>query len=391
MGNVINLIASPVSAPEGLWVIILNWIEGGIVNFGWTILLFTLLIKFALSPLDLLIKYSTKKSTLVQQKLAPQSARLQKKFGNNQQAYQAQMNALYKKEGYNMVGSCVIMLINLVVTMAVFLTMFSSLREVSTYKTINQYHNIQTAYEQIMTEKLSTDVTITNFDTSAEGFTLSGWLQNEDNKTIYATQIESAKSATKDEVLKVWNNSKDSWLWIDNIWVSDGAKSAMPSYNDLKSMAASSKIGEYQTYVESLDTYIYDEITNIVGTSETRWNGYYILAVLSAVITFLSQWISQLTTKLKNKKLNKMTEQQGQNAGMMKFMKILMPAMMVIFVISSSASFGIYVVTNSLISILITYLTSLIVNAMTKKKEEEVTAYLEKEALKQAKKANKKN
>ena len=163
----------------------------------------------------------------------------------------------------------------------------------------------------------------------------------------------------------------------------------MPSYNDLKTMASNSKIGEYNDYVNNLDTYIYEEITDIVGTSETRWNGYYILAVLSALVTFLSQWIAELTSKLKNKKLDKMT-QQPQNTGMMKFMKILLPAMMVIFVISSSASFGIYVVTNSIMSILITYLTSLIVNAMTKKKEAEVTEYLEKEALKLAKKNNKK-
>ena len=377
-----TLLASPVNAPSGLWVTILNWIESGIVNYGWTIILFTLLIKFALSPLDLLIKYSTKKSTLVQQKLAPQSARLQKKYANNQQAYQMQMNALYKKEGYNMIGSCVIMLVNLVLTMAVFLTIFSSLREVSAYKTICQYNNVQAVYEQSMTTELAS-TTGTTFN---EEMTLSAFLADETNQTTFASQIETANNNAQDAVLQAWNSSKEEWLWIKNIWVADGAKSAMPTYDDLKSLASSSKKEEYIKYVEGLDQTIYGNISQMVGSSETAWNGYYILAVLAAVVTFLSQYVAQLLTKLKNKNLNKIAEAGTQNGGMMKFMKILMPAMMVIFVLTSSSAFGIYVVTSSIVSIGISYLISIFVNLMTKKKEAEVSAYLEKEALKLAKK-----
>ena len=388
MGNVIYTISAAVNAPSGLWVTILNWIESGVVNYGWTILLFTLLLKVVLSPLDLLIKYSTKKSTLVQQKLAPQSARLQKKYANNQQEYQMQMNSLYKKEGYNMMSSCLIMLVNLVLTMVVFFTMFSSLREVSAYKTIMQYENMRTTYQQTMTTNLKSTITDVDFD-NAE-FSLSEFLQNETNKTTYSTQITQAKQKTKDALVSLWNNSKDSWLWIKNIWVADGAVSSMPKYSDLQSTANNSKIGEYSEYVNKLDQFVYNDIYDMVGATDTSWNGYYILAILAAAVTFLSQWISQITTNLKKKELNKMAQNPQQNSGMMKFMKIFLPAMMVVFVMTSSASFGIYVVASSLISILITYLTSLIVNAMTRKKEEEVTAYLEKEALRLARKQNKK-
>ena len=176
MGNVATYLAQAVSAPSGLWVIILNWIESGVVNYGWTILLFTLLLKFALSPLDFLMKYSTKKQTLVQQKLAPQMARLQKKYANNQQEYQAQVNAMYKREGYNMVASCLVMLVNMIITMVVFFTMYSSLREVSAYKSIKQYENLRTTYEQTMIDNLKTTVTGVDFD--AEYFNLSTFLQD---------------------------------------------------------------------------------------------------------------------------------------------------------------------------------------------------------------------
>lgn len=385
MGNVINVLLSPVEAPSGLWVIILNWIEGSIVNYGWTIILFTLLLKFAMSPLDFFMKLSTKKNVLLQQKLAPQMAKLQKKYGKDQKAYQAQASALQKREGGSPIASCLVTLITLVLSMVIFLTVFSSLREVSAYKTICQYDNIESVYTQTMTASL--EASVPGFD--AETTVLSDWLKDETNQTTYETEIANAKSATKDAVIEAWKDSKDSWLWISNIWVSDGAKSALPTRDDLLKLANSAKRGDYKEYVDNLDTYIYDDIASIVGTNDSSWNGYYILAILAAVITFLSQYIAQLTTKLKKKELNRIAENPMASGGMMKFMKILLPAMMVIFVLSSSAAFGLYVVTNSIISILLTLLISIFVNLITKKKEEEVTEFLEKEASRQNKKLNK--
>lgn len=387
MGNVITFLAAPVSAPAGLWESILGWIESGVINYGWTIILFTLLIKFAMSPLDFLIKFSTKKSTLVQQKLAPQTARLQKKFGNDQQAYQMQVNALYKREGLNTVGSCLIMLVNLIITMTVFLTIFNGLRVVSAYKTIEQYDKLQTTYTQSMTESLSAK--ISGVDFTSEEFDLATFLNDETNKTTYAAEITQAKDESKQEILDTWNDAKESWLWIKNIWVADGAKSAMPTYDDLSQLAQSSKRTDYQEYVASLDQNIYTDISSTIQETETSWNGYYVLAIIAALVTFLSQFISQRATKLKNKNVQQIAENPNQNGGMMKFMKILMPVMMVIFVISSSAAFGLYVVVSSMISILLTLLISFFVNLLTKKKEEEVTEYLEKEALKLNRKKNK--
>ena len=63
-------------------------------------------------------------------------------------------------------------------------------------------------------------------------------------------------------------------------------------------------------------------------------------------------------------------------------MKILLPAMMAIFVLTSSASFGIYILTSSIASTLLSIIISLIVDKLTEKKQREVTEYLEKEAIK---------
>ncbi|MBR1984847.1 MAG: YidC/Oxa1 family membrane protein insertase, partial [Clostridia bacterium] len=156
MVNVVNLLAGPVSAPGGLWAIILNWIENTVVNYGWVIILFTLLIKVCMSPLDFLMKFTTKKQNLVQQKLAPQIARINQKYQNDKNQAQLQTNALYKKEGFNVIGSCVVMILNLAITMTVFLTLFGSLREMSAYKAINQYDALQTAYVQTYETNIGT-------------------------------------------------------------------------------------------------------------------------------------------------------------------------------------------------------------------------------------------
>lgn len=75
-----------------------------------------------------------------------------------------------------------------------------------------------------------------------------------------------------------------------------------------------------------------------------------------------------------------------QSAKMMKTMKILLPAMMVVFVLTSTASFGIYVVTSALIGAAISYVTNIISFKLTEKKEQEIIAVLEKEELRKMKK-----
>lgn len=432
MANVANLmLSSAVSAPTGLWPTILNWIESSVVNYGWVIILFTLLIKVCLSPMDLLIKFTTKKTSLVQQKLAPQIARINKKYANDQQQAQMQTQALYKKEGFNVFGSCIVTLVNLVVTMVVFFTLFASLRQMSAYKAINQYAqmeqayvntltqvsqenfisdintklNDQTSYDRLYKSKFEGDGTEENKGIFYYYFTVGQQVSEDDKNYLETTvvytdtegnthslkeMLESATTSAEEQAgnaaAEVWKDVKDTWLWIDNIWVADNYKSPLPTYKDLKSMASSSKIKEYKTYVSNINEDLYNTVTSTVHSKHSRWNGYFILAILSAVLTFLSQWITELMQKSKNKQVNDLMQSTNQQAGAMKMMKILLPIMMVVFVLTSSAAFGLYIVSSSLISMLITVLTSLIVNACYKKKEEEVLKTLEREQLRSMKK-----
>ena len=399
--NTISLLGA-IAAPSDLWNNLITWIYGSVGNLGWAILLLTLLVKLATSPLDFMVKFTTKKQTLVQQKCAPQIAKLQKKFGSDQQTLKVQTSALYKREGLNMGTGCVIMLVNLILTCAIFFTFYSSLRTISAYQAINQYEVTYEAYDKTFTnyvyesnKQLNNDYTIEDTEKLISDFETSyQYINNAENDSESAefksheefvekhqTLMQEATNAASTVALDTWNANKSSWLWVQNIWVADAPTYPFPTYDELKKNAT--EAGTYYIdYVNAnIDANDYNTIATYINSKTTSQNGYYILAILAGVVTYLSSLIADLHNKLKNKKANNLaTAANQQSAGSMKIMKIIMPIIMIMFVLSSSASFGIYLLASNIAGIAIGEIVNLIVNKLTKKKRIEVEEYLAKEA-----------
>ena len=191
-----------------------------------------------------------------------------------------------------------------------------------------------------------------------------------------------ATNKAGDAANKTWKDIKESWLWVNNIWVADATTRPFPTYESL--VKASKDAGKYYNeYVaNNIDKDEYTTIaTHITSSSGVKYNGYYILAVLAGVITLAQQIIADLHTKLKNKKANKLAKAANkQNQMSIKMMKIIMPIIMVAFVLTSTASFGIYILASNVASIAFGEIIALIVNKMTQKKRLEVEEELEKEA-----------
>lgn len=392
--NIISFLAS-VQAPHDLWTILMNWIQGAIGNLGWTLLVLTVLVKLVTSPLDFMVKYNQKKQSLIQQKCAPEIAKFTKKYGTNKQAIQVQTNALYKREGFSMGTGCIVMLVNMILTCAIFFSFYSTLRKASAYEAINQYEQIEQTFEssyyKSMADYSSTDELVTAEDAKNWIDKFESFSEDSEDpeytemKTFYENNTDLFKKAqedaTKDAVDK-WNSIKSSWLWVDNIWVEDATTKPFPTYERLTKIASNGS-KYYSDYVkDNIAEEDYKTMASIIGNNTTRkYNGYYILAVLAAVVTFLSQMVAELHTKLKNKKANSLAKQTNtQNQMSLKMMKIIMPIVMVLFVLTSSASFGIYTLASNVSAIAVGEIINLIVNKLTKKKQEEVETYLEKEA-----------
>ena len=194
--------------------------------------------------------------------------------------------------------------------------------------------------------------------------------------------MDKATSKASDAAVEYWENNKSrsSWLWIQNIWVSDGTQKAFPSYDGLKSIVKSSGYTKYMN--DNIKQADYDKIANLISENAPRQNnGYFVLPVLAGAITFLSQYVAEIHTRLKNKKANKIAKEANASAAStMKVMKIVMPIIMVVFTLSASASFGLYILASNVATMALGEITTLIVDAMTKKKRLEVEEELEKEA-----------
>jgi YidC/Oxa1 family membrane protein insertase len=111
---------------SGFWAILnpLEWLLKQLLslfytiipNYGVAIILVTLLVKLILFPL-------TKKQsegTLRMQAIAPKIKELQDKYKDNPQKMNAEMGALYKKEGYNPLSGCLPMLIQIPIFFAMY-------------------------------------------------------------------------------------------------------------------------------------------------------------------------------------------------------------------------------------------------------------------------------
>lgn len=87
------------------WII--EQIYNLVQNYGWAIIIFTIIIKLILLPLNIKSQKAMKK----QQKVQPIIMELQKKYANDQQKLQQETMKVYKENNISMMGGCLPMLI----------------------------------------------------------------------------------------------------------------------------------------------------------------------------------------------------------------------------------------------------------------------------------------
>ncbi len=98
---------------------ILAWIQSWVGSWGWSMVVFTILVRLVLTPFDIKSRVSMRKT----QKLQPQQMALQKKYANDKEKLNAKLAELYKKEHINPLSSCLPLLLTWPVIIAVFAAM----------------------------------------------------------------------------------------------------------------------------------------------------------------------------------------------------------------------------------------------------------------------------
>ena len=95
---------------------ILAWIQSWVGNWGWAMVVFTIMVRLVLTPLDIKSRMSMRKTS----KLQPQMQALQKKYANDKEKLNQKTAELYKKEHVNPLSSCLPLLLTWPILIAVF-------------------------------------------------------------------------------------------------------------------------------------------------------------------------------------------------------------------------------------------------------------------------------
>ena len=83
-------------------------------SIGLGVIVFTLILKLITLPFDIISRVSTKKNSVMMEKMRPELEKLQRQYSNNAQLYQRKMQDLYKKNGYSPFSACLPTILNLV-------------------------------------------------------------------------------------------------------------------------------------------------------------------------------------------------------------------------------------------------------------------------------------
>lgn len=120
-----------------LLLTLIKAMHGFINNYALTIILFTIVIKLVVMPLNLKSRRSTMRMTSVQ----PQMQALQEKYKDDQEKLNQKMQELYRKEGISPLGGCLPMIISMFILFAMFYALRTFANEQLVEQFLTFYHN----------------------------------------------------------------------------------------------------------------------------------------------------------------------------------------------------------------------------------------------------------
>ncbi len=305
-----------------MWTAIIDLFAKWLVNYGWTIVVFTICLKLVLSPLDILQRVASSKQQRAMSAMQPELEAINQKFAGNKEKINQETAKLYKKYNVNVGGMCLSMILPLIITVVVFFTLYGSIRSYGNEKIYTTYKQLDTAYVQAVED----------------------WNTNTElDKSIYDNQVENY---IKEKVEATYETYKkqNSWFWVKNVWKADTNTSQFVDFEEY------AKHQQFDETAKAEAKNRYEFITTTILAGQKDNNGYYILIVLAVAVSFLTQFLSARILAPKGQKLNTMN----------KVMMAIIPLSMIAFVLTSNVVFTLYIITNSIVSSIITTILTLI-------------------------------
>lgn len=363
-------VSEPTHFMAKFMITINNALGGGVASFGWTVVLFTVILRLILSPLDIWQKVISRRNNKAMERMKPQLEALQVRYADDKQRLQQEQMALYKKEKYSTMGMC----LPTIVTFVVFFVVFAGFRQMVGYQFAKDYKECVKAYNTSIAEQIEANKDADYIVDNGDGkWDIDDVAKTESGADFYAAAKKNAQHAVYNVYYSEDQVTIRSFLWIKNIFVSDNWAQAVPDFATVtgqKGMATSKLTGI------TIDEYN-DVMADVLGTGgygkDGKWNGLLILPILSIALSFLS---TKLLSGSQAQPPAPPQDAQGEGAEKaqsqqqtMKMMQYVMPIMMGVFALFYSGAFALYMFTSSLCAILFQLTFNLIAKLVDKSRE----------------------
>ena len=307
---------------------ILDGIFSLVNNYGLSIVLFTILVRLCLMPLDYKSRVGMRKIS----KLAPKQAEIQKKYEKDPDKMQRKLAELYQKEKCSPMSSCWPML----VSMPILFAMFAAMRMMANEQLIEQAFNI-----------------IVSGDPSQVALEPFLWIRN-------LWMPDSPFNAALPSVQSLQMIEARDWLTVLNEWTATRAADLATLCQTLN-LELTEAVFEKDVLKSTIET-ISNAMVATPGYSDLvaqhpvlhinllvtdlrvmlNWNGQFLLPLMSAASQFL---MTQM-----NPSQPQPTGDQAQQQANSGFMKWFFPLFSLWLCSSYNAAFALYWVTSNLIA-----------------------------------------
>ncbi|MCH5160920.1 MAG: membrane protein insertase YidC [Clostridiales bacterium] len=359
------LVTPQITAPNKMWHILIIKTFSFIADYGWRIVVFTLLLKLILSPLDFYQRYKMHKNQKITERLKPTMEKIQKQYGHDKQAFSQKQMELNRKEGYSYFSSCLPM----IVTMVVFITLWLSMNTVAQYMMLREYTTLSDTFSVAETQIM--DMPEAKRTEICQDIVYTVYYDGIDQK--YVAELKEKYELPDSFALADAKPMQAKFLWIKNIWAPDvpWQNKAVMSWSDFERAIGNYKLAS-KNGLSSDDlgfvlepgryTRVMGRLLN--GSKSDRTNGYLILPVLVVLLSVGSQ----LITTRQQKRAGQMNEKGGM-ATSMKVMMFIMPVMMAFFAIQYASIFTMYMVMNTALTLIFNVVFTAIIRVMDKNKQ----------------------
>ena len=178
---------------------IIKWLIAGIGSVGVGIIVFSLLLKLIVLPLDIYQRVVMRKQNNKMQENQAKMEKLQKQYANDKEKYNQKVMEMYKENGISMFSSCLPMILSMVV----FFSAIGGFNAYSKYANIQNYNGFVQAYNRTIesyapaTKDLSEDMITYVWDEATEGESAKGLITvKQDDKAVFYT-IETVENLTE--------------------------------------------------------------------------------------------------------------------------------------------------------------------------------------------------